>query len=93
MWMGIQKIRSAFEDSAAIEKAPAVTLKSLWLKGFVTSVANPKAVVFFAALFTQFISQEIALMPQILILGVTYILVDGLFLTAYGKSASWLAQH
>ena len=57
-----------------------------------TSAANPKAVVFFAALFPQFINPQDALAPQIAILGVTYVVIDGVFLVAYGKAASWIAQ-
>jgi len=30
--------------------------------------------------------------PQIAILGVTYIVIDGIFLAIYGKGASWIAQ-
>lgn len=57
-----------------------------------TSAANPKAVVFFAALFPQFLDPQSSLAPQIAILGVTYIVIDGCFLASYGKGASWIAQ-
>jgi threonine/homoserine/homoserine lactone efflux protein len=62
------------------------------MRGFITSAANPKAVVFFAALFPQFLTPEQPLGPQIIILGATYIFIDGCFLASYGKGASWIAQ-
>ncbi|MEL6479541.1 MAG: LysE family transporter, partial [Pseudomonadota bacterium] len=72
---------------------PRVSAKTLWMQGFLTSAANPKAVVFFAALFPQFISGDSAFWPQFLILAATYIALDGLFLSAYGLSASWIAAR
>jgi threonine/homoserine/homoserine lactone efflux protein len=59
----------------------------LYWQGFITSAANPKAVIFFAALFPQFLSLEQALFPQFLVLSITYLIVDGAFLCFYGKFA------
>lgn len=94
IWLGIRMIRRAKPDDPHLSaKRPAVSLQSLWMQGFFTSAANPKAVVFFAALFPQFISDGTAFWPQFLILSVTYIVMDGLFLSAYGISASWIAAR
>jgi len=41
-------------------------------------------VVFFAALFPQFIDPAAPIMPQLLILGITYLLVDGVILLCWG---------
>lgn len=59
----------------------------LFWQGFVTAAANPFAVVFFAALFPQFLNPNTALAPQLLILGATYIFIDGSQLFAYGWAA------
>ncbi len=94
LWLGIRMIRRARADDPGLGVArPAVPLRHLWMQGFFTSAANPKAVVFFAALFPQFISAESAFWPQFLILSATYIAMDGLFLSAYGFSASWIAAR
>ena len=69
------------------------SLKSLWLQGFLTSAANPKAVVFFAALFPQFINPDSGFAAQFIILSATYIVMDGLFLSAYGIGAGWIAKR
>ena len=49
--------------------------------------------VFFAALFPLFIDGALPFWPQFAILSVTYLALDGLYLTAYGCSASWLAAR
>ncbi len=92
IWMGIRTISRSFGDNANTSANPEASLTQLWLRGFITSAANPKAVVFFAALFPQFINTHEPLAIQILILGTTYIVVDGLFLVTYGLGSDWLAQ-
>ncbi len=64
---------------------------SLYWQGFITSAANPKAVVFFAALFPQFIDPKSNLMVQFLVLSSTYLVIDGIFLCFYAKFAQWLS--
>ena len=67
-------------------------LRSLYWQGFVTSAANPKAVVFFAALFPHFIDPTKPTAPQLLVLGTTYVAVDGFFLCCYGRFAEWIVS-
>ena len=93
VWIGVRTIRASFNKKANAESLPPSSLSHLWLRGFITSAANPKAVVFFAALFPQFLNTNAPLLSQIGILGATYIVIDGLFLASYGKSASWIAQR
>lgn len=59
--------------------------KSLFWEGFMTSAVNPKAVIFFAALFPQFINPGQPLLIQFVILSLSYLVIDGLFLCFYGK--------
>jgi threonine/homoserine/homoserine lactone efflux protein len=68
-------------------------LISFFWRGFVTSSANPKAVVFFAALFPQFINTSEPTFHQFVILGLTYIVIDGCFLMFYGYFADWLSNR
>ena len=91
IWLGVKMVVSPAK--AASEAAARPKLRALWLQGFLTSAANPKAIVFFAALFPQFISVEAAFWPQFLILSATYIVMDGIMLTFYGASAGWLGAR
>lgn len=92
IWVGVRQIAASFAERDQTGDVPVTALGKLWFRGFVTSAANPKAVVFFAALFPQFLNSQSALAPQIAILGVTYLVIDACFLAFYGKSASWLSQ-
>jgi len=94
IWLGVRMIRRAKPDeTAAEERQKRASLKTLWLQGFFTSAANPKAVVFFAALFPQFIAADAPFWPQFLILSATYIVMDGLFLSAYGLGSNWIVKR
>lgn len=94
VWLGVRMIRHAKPESPHDQTArKKASLRTLWLQGFMTSAANPKAVVFFAALFPQFIAAEAAFWPQFLILSATYILLDGMFLSAYGLGANWVVTR
>ncbi len=91
LFLGVKMITKA--ERKTTEAAPRASRKALWMQGFITSAANPKAVVFFAALFPLFIDGALPFWPQFAILSATYLTLDGLFLTAYGGSASWLATR
>ncbi len=93
VWLGLRQIIASFKGNAGSLDSRLISLRQLWLRGFVTSAANPKAVVFFAALFPQFLDAGQSLAPQIAVLGLTYIFIDGCFLCMYGKGASWIATR
>ncbi len=91
VFLGVKSIVKARPRTA--QTARPASRKALWLQGFITSAANPKAVVFFAALFPLFIDGAQPFWPQFAILSATYLIIDGVFLTTYGASASWLAKR
>lgn len=84
-WIGLKLLLSP----AAPSDMPSVSRGHLFRQGFLTSMANPYAVVFFGALFPQFITPDAPILPQLLILGVTYLVVDGITLVLWG----WGAVH
>jgi threonine/homoserine/homoserine lactone efflux protein len=84
-WVGMRTLLTA-PATAGPATVPRLG-RSLFRQGFITSAANPYAVVFFAALFPQFINPHASLSPQIAVLGVTYLVVDGTILVLLGISA------
>ena len=91
IWLGLRMIRKAGTRSMTSSQAMQTSLGKLWLQGFITSSTNPKAIVFFAALFPQFISADIPFWNQFAALSITYIVMDGIVLSAYGIGANWIA--
>lgn len=91
IYMGLRQIRASFKASNLALNSHKKTGKRMWLDGFFTSATNPRAILFFGSLFPQFIHPEKPLAPQLLILGGTYIFMDGVILCTYGKIAHWMA--
>ncbi|MBF0186821.1 MAG: LysE family transporter [Magnetococcales bacterium] len=94
IYLAVLKWRSASPPSPALHKGfyYSTSRRLLFMQGFLTSAANPKAVVFFAALFPQFLTPGSDLFLQITLLGFTYIVMDGLFLLFYGRCADWFSH-
>ena len=92
IFMGVMQFRKRFDPSIA-DFNRVRTLRSLYWQGFMTSAANPKAVIFFAALFPQFVNPALQTGPQFVILGVTYLVIDACFLTVYGGFADGIESR
>lgn len=87
-WIGVRLMLARPE--AATKEAPTTGgVLRLYRQGFVTSMANPLAVVFFGALFPQFIEPTAPVLPQLALLSGTYLVIDGLLLLAWG----WLGTR
>ena len=82
VWLGWRMWRHAGD-----EKATIAGRRGYYLQGFLTSASNPKAIVFFAALFPQFIDAELSFWPQFIALSATYLVIDGIFLCGWGLGA------
>jgi homoserine/homoserine lactone efflux protein len=88
IYLGLQSILS---------KAPVLTLPETGLRsmggwrilrdGFFVQGANPKALLFFTAILPQFIDPHHAIAYQVLILGVSSVLVEFTVLFVYGQLA------
>lgn len=86
-WVGLQLILRPGGGRDVAAGGP--TLAALFRQGFFTSAVNPFAVMFFAALFPQFIDPGVPVPPQLAVLGGTYLIVDGAILVLWG----WLAAQ
>ncbi|PHS79616.1 MAG: flagellar biosynthesis protein FlgM [Rhodospirillaceae bacterium] len=69
---------------------------ALYVSGFIVGASNPKAIVFFTALFPQFINQQEPLLSQYLIFAVTFAVMELSWLIIYAylgsRSSKWLLQ-
>ena len=90
VWLGIRMVRQA-DEAKAVEAG--VSSRGFFLQGFLTSASNPKAIVFFAALFPQFIDQALPFASQFAALSLTYLVIDGLFLAGWGAFAGFTRER
>ena len=69
--------------------------KYFFLEGFLIAMTNPKAILFFTALFPQFINLQSDFVPQFLIMTFTFMLMSFLVLNIYGllafKAKKWFS--
>lgn len=76
IWLGYKMLRSKGELGTA-EVARSRTYRSLVVEGFLVIWANPKALIFFGAFLPQFVSLEAPTFPQIMLLGLFFMIVAG----------------
>ncbi len=83
----------AYFNRADENHIPTLTAdKSAFLGGFFGCVTNPKALVFFVALFPGFISPELNIGFQSLIYGATFLLLDAFFILGYAALALYVVK-
>ncbi|MEO1060088.1 MAG: LysE family translocator [Actinomycetota bacterium] len=98
VWLGIGSIRSRHRDARVdTGSADARSLRTLLTEGFVVGAANPKTIVFFAAILPQFARPEAGpLPPQLAVLGVVFVVValvlDTVWALAAGTARAWFAR-
>ncbi len=69
-------VRQWFAKGHGLEEHPeARPGKSLFLQGFIVAITNPKTIIFYAALFPQFMDPALPTGQQVLILSITFIAV------------------
>jgi threonine/homoserine/homoserine lactone efflux protein len=78
-----------------VVKVPLNDSKShhLFFDGFTLQISNPKAIIFFSALLPQFLNPHAAIVPQIVILGVTSAVIEFTILLGYGIAGSAIAPR
>ena len=61
-WMGYQMLRSALRKEKPSEELPAVELAHggrSFLKGLLTNLSNPKAIIYFGSVFSLFVGNDV----------------------------------
>jgi len=82
VWLGIQLWRAPV---AGLDAKPEQrrTVPRAIVQAFIAHLLNPKGILFFGAFLPQFIDTTRSTLPQFLILGVTFVLLDIAILSAY----------
>lgn len=77
VWLGIKLIRSPVEGVHA-DAPPPPPRGGFLLQGFVVALSNPKLLVFFGAFIPQFMDMSKDHLSQVLVLGITFMVLAGL---------------
>ena len=100
VWLGIDALRHReLHAERMTDQGPVAPERLRTLReGFVVGVLNPKAVVFFAAVFPQFVDREAGhVAVQLMVLGVIFsiiaVLSDGTWAVVAGTARQWLASN
>ena len=99
IYLGVQALRHRRDIAGALSaKVEAKTVRRIFLDAFVVGVANPKAVVFFAAILPQFVDRSAGHVPvQMMFLGLVFFLValisDGAWALAASAARTWLSAR
>lgn len=91
VWLGIQKWR----DRGSLSTASTDDLLSgltLMKNAVLINLTNPKSIVFLVALFPQFIDPTQNQVTQLLVLGVTTVVIDAMVMLGYTSLASQMGR-
>lgn len=67
--------------------------RALFRKGLAVGIGNPKDLLFFGSLFPQFLEPGRPLAPQLAVLALTWLLVDGAVMMLYAKGGAAVAAR
>ncbi len=92
LWLGVRQWRArpmALED---VEPAAVSTGRLFW-RGFVVSATNPKTLLFYAAFLPQFLDPGQPPLPQLMLLGTSFLVLatvlDGSYTLLAGRLRPW----
>jgi threonine/homoserine/homoserine lactone efflux protein len=96
-YLGLTCLLSSASSIAVPDDAqPQVSARALFGRGVLVGASNPKALLFFGALFPQFIDPFAPQLVQFLVLGFTFVFFELFWLSVYGFTAArarhWLQQ-
>jgi threonine/homoserine/homoserine lactone efflux protein len=93
LYLGIRAWRAAPNDLTAAPPAKPAMFAFVW-RGLLISLTNPKTLLFFGAFLPQFVSPAPPLLPQLLILSMTFlalaVILDGAWALLAGRLRSVL---
>lgn len=93
IWLGIKLVRSKGQLTSAAAAPPR---GGFFFQGFVVILSNPKVLLVFGALIPQFISKDGDYLNQLILLGLSFMVIatvfDSLYAFAAGNAGSWLSQ-
>lgn len=95
VWLGAVRLWAAWKGDEERPVAPASTRRFYW-QGLIAALSNPKVLLFLGAFLPQFVNQNAAPGPQLVLLAVTFVvtaaLCDSLYAVLAGTAQSWFSE-
>ncbi len=91
VWLGIQKWRDRGSLSTA-STDDSLSGLTLMKNAVLINLTNPKSIVFLVALFPQFIDPTQNQVTQLLVLGITTVVIDAMVMLGYTSLASQMGR-
>jgi len=82
VWLGIKLWYAPALELTELAESQLYSPVKLFRQGFFAALSNPKVLLFFTAFLAQFIDPRVALLPQFMVIAVTFVCVE--FLAEYG---------
>lgn len=96
-YLGVKVWRSPVQDQTAAETSPvvmpALNTGAIYRQAFLVAVSNPKAILFAAAFFPQFIHADAPQFPQFAILLATFTVIEVGWYMVYAVSGKRLSVY
>ena len=92
IFLGVQIMRTpiAVEQEQSALRLDSTT--SLWWNSFFIAVSNPKGLIYFSALFPQFITYHQPLLAQFLVLTLTFLVTDLIWMFIYAIAGNTIMR-
>jgi len=90
IWLGIKMCLQPASENIAANAIRESANAHLFFKSFGIAISNPKGLIYFGALFPQFIAPERPLVPQLALLVSLFVVIDIVWMLAYAKGGSFI---
>ncbi|ASP33807.1 LysE family translocator [Labrenzia sp. VG12] len=91
IWLGIKMWRTP-SQALSPQKVADVPIRKIFWHAYVVTALNPKGIIFFMAFLPHFIAPQAAVVPQLFLLGTTFVILGILNAAVYAFAAAALGQ-
>ncbi|WP_413615374.1 LysE family translocator [Halomonas cupida] len=92
IYLGVRQWRSRAGLVMAPRSTSVRSRVHIFSEGLLVAISNPKAILFFTALFPQFLDTQLSIFPQFMIMVSTFMVISFTTLMAYGSMARQFAR-
>lgn len=92
IYLGVKMLRTKPGARHMEVGKPNVSSREMFRRAYVVTALNPKGIVFFVAFMPQFVSHSAPVVPQLVIMGGTFLILAGINAMLYGLLAGQMRE-